>query len=192
MRTKAYSTDLTFFLEQFLHACAHDQAEGGEALRLARDECEEAGLGHHRNVGELRLQVVQIEPQLCESPGRSHQVQFGMGELQQAVGKTKLIHHLQNGGVKRVATKVAVEVQVRFKQHHVDALACQHEGEGSPRWSGPHDDAPRLLHIPYLMGLDGRLSVLQRAVFLTHTSVSPSMSVYPIFVPMPIGPSAPL
>src|SRR5438067_6145835 len=60
---------------------------------------------------------------------------------------------------------------MRLKQRHVDALACQHVGQDGSRRSGSHDSARRLLHITYLMGLDGILSMLRRADFLTHRSV---------------------
>ncbi len=63
VRTIAHAAYLAIFLDQRFHACAHDQAEGRIPLCLARDECEETGLGHHRTVGELGLQLVQIEPQ---------------------------------------------------------------------------------------------------------------------------------
>ena len=62
-RSIAHTAHLALFLEQFFYPCTHDQVKGGKALGLARHECEETGLGHERNVGELGFQVVQIELQ---------------------------------------------------------------------------------------------------------------------------------
>src|SRR5437868_15539710 len=91
-----------------------------------------------------------------------------MGQLEQTVGQTQFVHDLQNRGVKGVSAKVAVKVHVRFEQQHIDTLACQHEGQDSARWSSSHDDARRLLHITYLMGLDGSLGFLRKEWFVAH------------------------
>jgi hypothetical protein len=65
--------------------------------------------------------------------------------LEQTVGQTQFVHHLQDGRVKGIASKITVKVQVRFEQDDGDPLASEHEREDSSCWSCADDTAGRLL-----------------------------------------------
>src|SRR5579859_6498176 len=52
-----------------------------------------------------------------------------MFKLEQAVGKTQLVHYFHHRRVEGIATKVAIKVQMLFKKYDRNALASQEQSQ---------------------------------------------------------------
>jgi hypothetical protein len=60
-----------------------------------------------------------------------------MRALQELVEQPEFVHHLEGGGVDRVATEVAQEVPVLLQDHDIHAVAARRRGRRRcPRYIG--------------------------------------------------------
>src|SRR3712207_1635130 len=139
LRLVADAPDHTVVLEELAHPRPHNEPEIRIALRLPGDELEEACLGHHRDVGKLRLEAAEVHGREGARYGLEGEgAQLGVTHLQQPLGEAELVHDLHDRRVQRITPELAVEVRVRLEQRHVDTRSCQQQRHNGP--TGPTAD----------------------------------------------------
>src|SRR6266436_1848400 len=141
-----YAVYVPILLHQLLHSRTHHQAKARVAFRLGSNELEKTRLGDHSDIWVAGFQTPEIGER-NRSPGRLYwqRIDFGMIELEQAVGESQFLHNLHNRRMNSIATKIAVEVHMFFEQHHRDTLACKQQRKHSSRRASTHNTTRCLL-----------------------------------------------
>ena len=86
-------------------------------------------------------------------------------QLQHPIGQSQFVHDMQDGGMDRVAAKIAIEIFVRFKQRHRNPLTRQQKGEHGAARTGPDNAAGCFDRVEHLMPTVARFVFLRVSGF---------------------------
>jgi len=112
------------------HLGAHAQVEVRQLPRRIGQKVEEIPLGDEGDVGVGNrevLEVGQADHSLVDH--RSQLRDTLLGHLREPSAQTKLVEHVERGGMDRVAAEVAEEVIVLFEHEDLDAGAGEEESK---------------------------------------------------------------
>src|SRR5262245_3173598 len=105
-------------------------------LRLRRKKVQEVPLRHQGDEFATRRQMRKVGAcDLLIVEHYLHPAQFLMRQAQELIEHPQLMHQLQRGRMYGVAAKVAEEVSVFFKDHHLNAGAGEQQPKHHTGWA---------------------------------------------------------
>src|SRR4030095_201321 len=123
----------------------HPQLEGWEHFCLFREKIQKVPLRHEGNEFAVRRQTREIghrNGMTVKDP--ADLAQLLMREFKKVGQQSELVHHLESGGMNRVAAEIAKEVGVLFQNDHLHAGAREQvTGHHSRRAATSNDAASR-------------------------------------------------
>ncbi len=142
---RLHTDDPAALLDQPLRLGMHQEPEAGIALAAGREEIEEVPLRHHRNEPAAHRQMGHVGDRDGRVAELAREVREPvMRQLQKVVEQAKLVHHVQGGGVNRVAAKIAQKVAMLFQDDNAHAGARQQEAQHHTRRAAAGDATLRL------------------------------------------------
>src|SRR5580692_6508943 len=110
------SRDASLLREQILRFGLHQKMEIGKAFRFGGEEVEKIPLRHQGDefaAGGKAREIAHREMPVADVHARAFDLRVGQSE--EPLKKSQLVHDLQGRGVHRVAAKIAQEVLVLFQ-----------------------------------------------------------------------------
>jgi len=124
------------------HLGAHAQVEVRQLPRRIGQKVEEIPLGDEGDVGVGNREVLEVGQADHSLVGHRSQLRDTLlGHLREPSAQTKLVEHVERGGMDRVAAEVAEEVIVLFEHEDLDAGAGEEESKHRARRSATDDAA---------------------------------------------------
>jgi len=147
---RPHADDAPAFLDQRGRFRLHLQMKARIALAAIGEEIQEVPLRHQRDELAARRQVAEVdEGEMQAAELAAERARLGVGQLEEFVEQAEFAHHLERGGMDRVAAEIAQEIGVLLQHHDVDTAAREQEAEHHAGRSASHDaaaGADRLRH----------------------------------------------